>query len=40
MKQLHVLGMMLAVLVAGGSVAEEDASAVLAGEPPQRHHEA
>ena len=32
MKELQVLGVMLAVLVAGVSVAEEDASAVLAGE--------
>ena len=32
MKELQVLGVMLAVLVAGPSVAEEDASAVLAGE--------
>ena len=32
MKQLHVLGVMLAVLVAGLSVAEEDAAASLAGE--------
>ena len=31
MKQLQVLGVMLAVLVAGMSVAEEEASAVLAG---------
>ncbi len=31
MKELQVLGVMLAVLVAGVSVAEEDASAVLAG---------
>ena len=32
MKELQVLGVMLAMLVAGVSVAEEDASAVLAGE--------
>ncbi len=31
MKQLHVLGMMLAVLVAGSSVAEDDAPVMLAG---------
>ena len=32
MKELQVLGVMLAMLVAGVSVAEEDASAVMAGE--------
>ena len=35
MKELQVLGVMLAVLVAGGSVAEEEASGVLEVEPPQ-----
>ena len=34
MKQLQVLGVMLAVLVAGVSVAEEEASGVLAGDNP------
>ena len=32
MKQLHVLGVMLAVLVAGLSVAEEDAAVSITGE--------
>ena len=40
MKELQVLGVMLAVLVAGVSVAEEEASGVLAGDNPQFHGEA
>ena len=40
MKQLHVLGVMLAVLVAGVSVAVEEASGVFAGGAPQRRGEA
>ncbi len=39
MKELQVLGVMLAVLVAGVSVAEEESSGVLEGEPPQHHRE-
>ena len=35
MKEVHVLGVMLAVLVAGMSGAEEEASGVLEVEPPQ-----
>ena len=34
MKRLHILDMMFAVLVAVGSVAEEDASVALAGGDP------